>query len=259
MRGKRIYQYDKALAAAGYKHKLNFNQNLTEKHNEEKKRRKRKVNWFNPPYNSAVATNIASYFLKLVDKYLKTDPVLYKYFNRNTIKVSYSCMQNMQSIIATKNKKLLGENMKLEEKGCNCRKNKNECPLGNKCLTECLVYKAEITSENTVKSYIGMASTSFKARFSNHKQSFGNRNQRPTSLSNYIWNLKDRGKPYQIKWSIQEIAPAFNQNTGNCLLCTSEKMRIMKMDKQILLNKRNEIFNKCPHRRRFLLGTAISG
>ena len=31
--------------------------------------RKRKVTWFNPPWNNAVATNVASKFLQLLDKY----------------------------------------------------------------------------------------------------------------------------------------------------------------------------------------------
>ena len=36
------------------------------------KEQKKRVVWFNPPFNSAVKTNIAKEFLKLVDKHLNT-------------------------------------------------------------------------------------------------------------------------------------------------------------------------------------------
>ena len=33
-------------------------------------------------------------FLKLVDKYFPKSSILHKIFNRNSVKVNYSCMQN---------------------------------------------------------------------------------------------------------------------------------------------------------------------
>ena len=61
-------KYEKALKASGYKHTLTYKQQQQNR-NTLPKNRKRKVIWFNPPYNSAVKTNIAKEFLKLVDKH----------------------------------------------------------------------------------------------------------------------------------------------------------------------------------------------
>ena len=63
-------------------------------------RRRRKIIWFNAPYNAKVATNVAHKFLLLVDKHFPAGSPLNKHFNRNIIKVSYSCMPNMAKIIS---------------------------------------------------------------------------------------------------------------------------------------------------------------
>ena len=49
-------------------------------------------------------------------------------------------MRNMSSILTSHNKKILAENEKQYE--CNCR-NKDECPLDNKCLTPRVIYEAD--------------------------------------------------------------------------------------------------------------------
>ena len=51
---------------------------------------------------------------------------LSKIFNRNTVKISYSCTRNMKSIISGHNKQML--HPKPKTNGCNCR-DKNTCPL----------------------------------------------------------------------------------------------------------------------------------
>ena len=43
--------------------------------------------------------SIAKMFLKLVDKHFPCTHQLHKIFNRNTIKISYSCMSNVQQLI----------------------------------------------------------------------------------------------------------------------------------------------------------------
>ena len=51
------------------------------------------------------------------------------------------------------------------------------------------------------KTYIGIASTTFKARYSNHEQSFSNYHKRNnTSLSTYYWKLKQKQLTPTIKW-----------------------------------------------------------
>ncbi len=49
---------------------------------------------------------------------------LYKIFNRNTLKLSYSCMPNVHQIITARNKNILNKQTKPTEnpeKKCNCR------------------------------------------------------------------------------------------------------------------------------------------
>ena len=51
---------------------------------------------------------------------------LSKIFNKNTLKVSYSCMGNIASIISSHNRNTLNPDI-ISEFGCNCR-SRNECP-----------------------------------------------------------------------------------------------------------------------------------
>ena len=68
-----------------------------------------------------------------------------KDFYKNTVKVSYSCMRNIKSIIAAHNKAILNPKSNVNH-GCKCRVKEN-CPLDNKCLTPSVVCEA------TVKTY----------------------------------------------------------------------------------------------------------
>ena len=70
------------------------------------------------------------------------------------IKISYSCMDNLASIISSHNKKVTNSDNKINGKTCNCR-NKSKCPLDNKCLTNKIVYKAEVETNDTMSmSYL---------------------------------------------------------------------------------------------------------
>ena len=60
-----------------------------------KRKRTRKIIWYNPPFSKNVDTNIDKTFLKLIDKHFPKRSQLHKIFNRNTIKVSYSCVDNV--------------------------------------------------------------------------------------------------------------------------------------------------------------------
>ena len=82
--------YEKALSEAGYDNKLKYNPNKKTK----QKNRKRNIIWFNPPYSKNVVTKVGHYFLKLLEKHFPRHHKLHKIFNRNTVKVSYSCTKN---------------------------------------------------------------------------------------------------------------------------------------------------------------------
>ena len=108
--------------------------------------------------------------LQLIDRHFPKSSCLHTIFNRNNIKVSYSCMRNVKTSISNHNHQLLKQRAE-SPTNCNCRL-PNECPLNGKCLTENLVYKAEITTTNVeeTKIYIGMTSGTFKKRYANHKK-----------------------------------------------------------------------------------------
>ena len=92
------HQYEDALRKSGFKSKLPYRDSAAPT-NKRMISRKRKIVWFNPLYNQNVSTNIAKIFLKLVDKLFPRTHRLHKIFNRNTIKVSYSCVSNVQQLI----------------------------------------------------------------------------------------------------------------------------------------------------------------
>ena len=64
-----------------------------------------------------VETNIGKRFLKLVKKHFPRNNFRI-IFNKNTIKISYSCMRNISSIIASHNKYILRP--KATEYNCSC-------------------------------------------------------------------------------------------------------------------------------------------
>ena len=111
----------------------------------------------------------------------------------------------MKSIISSYNKQI--PTPKNKQVGCNCRV-KNSCLLDNKCLTSHLIYQADVINnlDNEYKYYLGLAETTFKERYSNHKSSFKNENgKNSTELSKYVWSLRENNKKPSIKWKIVTI------------------------------------------------------
>ena len=124
-------------------------------------------------------------------------------FSTDTLKLSYSCMPNMKSVISSHNKYVLSNfNSPTQQPDtCNCRK-KPDCPLEGKCLQSNVIYQATVTTATTTETYVGLA-TNFKERYRNHQSSFRRSNRRnETELSKYIWTLQDSKKPFQIKWKV---------------------------------------------------------
>ena len=86
-----------------------------------------------------VKTNMARKFLQHIDKHFPKHHKFHKIFNRNNVKVSYSCMPNMFSEIRSHKQKILNNDKAEERADCNCRR-KESCPLEGRCLTKSLVY-----------------------------------------------------------------------------------------------------------------------
>ena len=133
--------------------------------------RRRKIIWFNPPYCQSIETNVARKFLLLVDKHFPPGHHHRKIFNRNTLKVSYSWMSNIDSTIKNHNSGLI--NSRVAGKTCNCRKN-DTCSVDGRCLEEGIVYEATIKSRQEIKKYVGLTEGTFKKRLYGHRQSFKN-------------------------------------------------------------------------------------
>ena len=120
--------------------------------------------------------------------------------------------------------------------GCNCRG--RPCPLGGKCLTDRVVYRATVEDEDRATStYAGLTANSFKQRYCGHKQSFNQKiGESSTTLSTHIWNLKDRNKDYNITWEVVDRARPFNPTTRKCRLCQREKFYIKMSPKGATVN-----------------------
>ena len=249
---KSLTQYENAIKESGFNEKLSYCQ-VNGPNTEARKKRRRNIIWFNPPYSENVTSNIGRTFLNLVSRHFPKGNPLNKIFNKNSVKVSYSCTRNVNSIISSHNQKIL--NPSKTEFGCNCR-NKSSCPLDGKCLTPNTVYQAKITNDvdNETKYYIGMSEPPFKARYNNHNRDFNNERYRfYTELSKYVWMLKDSGKNPKVEYKC--LKKVFGRARLNfCTLCLTEKLFIMDFEPdELLVNKREELISKCRHQNKFLL------
>ena len=86
--------------------------------------------------------------------------------------------------------------------------------MDGNCLQKSFVYQAQVDSADSRKYYLGTSEDEFKTRYNNHTISFRNRGyEKKTELSKYVWNLKDKGEGFTIKWSV--AAKAFPYTCGS--------------------------------------------
>ena len=174
--------YDTALNESGYKTTMAY----TKTTNVNNRNRARNIIWFNPSYSQNVKTNIGKAFLKLVKKHFPRGHKLYKIFNRNTLKLSYSCISSMSSVIKQHNYKVLSTTENVDRL-FNYR-NKENCPLDGKCLQTCIAYKADVITNKDSHIYYG------------HTNSFHHRHhEQDTEFSKHIWKLQDKGINFNVK------------------------------------------------------------
>ena len=252
---KSVQEYQKALSTSGYQYPLHYTIKEEKSNISQRKRRSRKISWYNPPYSNNVATNVGKAFFKALDESIPPGHKLYPILNRNTVKISYSCMPNIEQKIRTHNKILLEQRQGKEEKTCNCRTT-SKCPLNGKCLTSSLIYQATVVREDNKKeeTYIGLTENTFKTRYTSHAESFRRKEKRnSTTLSQYIWTLKEKTIPYIVKWKIIERGKAYTPSGKHCNLCNKEKFYILCKPQMATLNNRKEWTSKCRHRLKYLL------
>ena len=81
----------------------------------------------------------------------------------------------MKNIMKQQNEHLLREEQEDEHQVCNCENIEN-CPLNGQCLTDNLVYIADVVyndgEEDVQDTYHGSTAGPFKTRWTEHKSSF---------------------------------------------------------------------------------------
>ena len=108
-------KYQEALKSSGYDHELIYEKiNIHELNNNNKNRkknrsRKRRIFWFNPPWDARVATDVGAKFLRILDSTIPRGHPLYKLFNRHTVKISYRTMGNLAKKISIHNHKIYSD------------------------------------------------------------------------------------------------------------------------------------------------------
>ena len=122
---------------SGYPYNLSYNESRNEKQ-QSRKNRPRNILWYNPPFSKNVKTNVGKCFLSLIDQHFPKSHPFQRIFNRNTLKLSCSCMPNVKTIISNHNKAQINKsdpiNDTTDDSNCNCR-NSSTCPMNGKGWT----------------------------------------------------------------------------------------------------------------------------
>ena len=186
--------------------------------------------------------------MQILDTNFPPHHKIHKIINRNTVKISYSCMPNVALQIASHNRNLIRESKRLDlptPKKCDCKK-ADSCPLNGHCKQSAVIYKADINPEvDDKKSYIGVSEGPIKERISDHRTSCRyDRYRNKTKLSAFVWEKKDIDQKCDIEWSVTRKSTSYRAGSKRCNLCLWEKFHIMK-ERNELVNERNELVTKC--------------
>ena len=110
------------------------------------------------------------------------------------------------------------------------------------------------TVSGKTETYTGMTGREFKDRWREHRHDIKKKAaKQPTRLSAHTWSLKDNTTDFKIDWKIVERSTPYNPITQKCRVCLKEKFYIMYDEPGSTLNKRQEVFNTCRHRKKKLL------
>ena len=87
------------------------------------------------------------------------------------MRVSYSCMANLDRLIKLHKQKILNKSNLIQNQ-CNCVGGCKYDLKGGNCRSENIIYKATVNSDLEKKFYIGSCSTQFRFQYANHKKAF---------------------------------------------------------------------------------------
>ena len=166
--------YEDALRASGFEGNLTYSPQSTKR----KRSRKREVNYYTPPFSLNVKTRIGGCLFFLLKKHFPKGSNLHRLFNRNTIKISYSCLPNYDCILKGINKNKIGKVSSKTPKTTECNSLgvcKRSCIAKNVCEKSSVVYKAtvHVNDDSLYKRvYIGMTEGKLKDRIRKYYTDF---------------------------------------------------------------------------------------
>lgn len=129
-------------------------------------------------------------FLRLVHKRFSHILLLRNLFNKNDVKVTYSCTKNLDKYFALHNNLIYNtylnyRNRSPDNQACNCR-NCDLCSMNGKCMCKGIIYKASIIHNDQTKSFFGL-----ERAFCHHKMTFNDkRYANATTFSKFYWTIK---------------------------------------------------------------------
>ena len=178
-------------------------------------------------------------------------------------------MPNMKSRISRHNTQLLArDRVQEEEPPCNCRQIPSPMPGQGLSRSRNAVYQATVEVEprpnveddqGEVQTYLG-ASHNFKERYYRHRTNFNNPDYRTdTTLSKYVWKLKEDRREYSIKWRIIDRGKTYRPGSGRCNLCLKEKFWLIfhpENPEMGSLNDYSEVWTPYMHRHSTFLSKA---
>lgn len=209
--------YESALKESGHTTEFSYVKS------NEKKKRNRRVVWFNQPFSK----DEHWWFIYTFGWKTFREHKFYKIFNKHTIRLGYSCMPNMAQIIKQSNMGRLADPDTHATPPCNCE-NPQNCPLPDECLTKNSVYEATVTAENADHIYFGTSKGPTKTQIEDHQSSLQKKYENKTELSKFVWSLQDKGIPYSISWRIASRRQPYRCGTRRCDLCLTEKTLIAR-------------------------------
>ena len=119
-------------------------------------------------------------------------------------------------------------------------------------MTSRIIYQATVAihGQDKKETYIGLTDNTFKTRYNGHTSSFRNNSKRnATTLSQYIWSLKDKAIEHTLKWKLIAKCKAYSSASKKCALCLKEKYFIICKPHMASLNNRNELASECRHKK----------
>ena len=185
----------------------------------------------------------------MLNKQFPKHSKLHKIFNKNNVKVSYSCMQNMACIIKSHNKNITTQTTENTTKSCDCR-DKENCPLKGNCQETSIIYNAEVIPKTTPTNptyALDWQNTHARSDFPTTSIPSDTKNTKTAQnfpSTSEVWKIETKN---MTSLGQSQTMPPPIPTKGR------EKLSIIKANKSSLLNKTSELISKCRHENKYYL------